>query len=221
MSTRTPKLGSPSRAVSLPGSQPRPEYVGKAAVAKMLGKSTRTVSRWITDGTFPKPVMLGSQTAWRLSDVVAWLDAQHAAERQGLIAAAVSDPSELPPEKLEDAIAALAGRLTGRNVTGFTIELSEEERAAALAANAAQLQNSLERLIAAYASLDVVRAWLVVCGLLPVLRPAAEKFLETITGVRVTQTQDEMRQLAIDIVDQAIEGKFVGPPAHPNHLPKP
>jgi predicted DNA-binding transcriptional regulator AlpA len=183
--------------------------LGKTAVAKMLGKSTRTVSRWITDGTFPKPVMLGSQTAWRLSDVLAWLDAQHAADRQGLIAAAVSDPAQLPPEKLEDAIAALAKRLTGREALGVTVALTPDERAA-LAANAdRQMHALLDAALDGVAGLSTLESVVLVSAIFPKMREALAPTL-TASGFDVNMPDSEWRSLALRLIESALESVEVG-----------
>lgn len=63
----------------------------------------------------------------------------------------------------------------------------------------------------AFARLDPVRGWIVVGGLIPALRPAADAFLQDMSGRVPSETQDELRALALDILDQAIEGEFVGP----------
>jgi predicted DNA-binding transcriptional regulator AlpA len=48
-----------------------PVYVGFTEVCRMLGRSRRTLQRWIRDKIFPAPVMVGPHTArWRLAAVV-------------------------------------------------------------------------------------------------------------------------------------------------------
>jgi predicted DNA-binding transcriptional regulator AlpA len=45
----------------------------------MIGVSDKTIWKWIKQGTFPTPVKLSdSITAWKLSEVQAWLQAQGA-----------------------------------------------------------------------------------------------------------------------------------------------
>jgi hypothetical protein len=53
--------------------------------------------------------------------------------------------------------------------------------------------------------------WLVVGGLIPALRPAADAFLKNMHGTAPRETQAELRALAIDILDQALGGEFVRP----------
>ncbi|UNU72907.1 AlpA family transcriptional regulator [Moraxella nasovis] len=44
-------------------------------VCKMVGLSKSTIYGWIKQGKFPKPIKLStSMSAWRNSDVLAWLD---------------------------------------------------------------------------------------------------------------------------------------------------
>jgi excisionase family DNA binding protein len=54
-----------------------PQLIGVAAIAELMGVSTRQVYRMVHKGTFPKPVThIGRYTRWRSSDYTAWLTAQ-------------------------------------------------------------------------------------------------------------------------------------------------
>ncbi len=77
--------------------------------------------------------------------------------------------------------------------------------------SAEEREQGAQALADAFARLDVVRAWIVVGGLFPVLRPAADRFLENMTGLKPRETQDELRALALDLLDQAISGEMVEP----------
>jgi len=49
-------------------------------VTGLLGASPATVYRWVREGAFPAPILIGPRAArWRLSDVQAWLAARPAA----------------------------------------------------------------------------------------------------------------------------------------------
>ena len=44
-------------------------------VREMTGLSTSTIYRWMTEGTFPKQIQLGSRSVvWLESDVTKWMD---------------------------------------------------------------------------------------------------------------------------------------------------
>ncbi|WP_071820855.1 helix-turn-helix transcriptional regulator [Parasynechococcus marenigrum] len=46
---------------------------------EMTGLSTSTIYRWMTDGTFPKQIQLGSRSVvWNERDVIDWMNAQNA-----------------------------------------------------------------------------------------------------------------------------------------------
>ncbi|CAE08175.1 helix-turn-helix transcriptional regulator [Parasynechococcus marenigrum] len=45
----------------------------------MTGLSISTIYRWMTDGTFPKQIQLGSRyDVWNERDVIDWMNAQNA-----------------------------------------------------------------------------------------------------------------------------------------------
>ena len=47
-----------------------------ADVAERIGVHRNTVYNWVKDGVFPQPVALGALTRWKLSEVLAWIEAR-------------------------------------------------------------------------------------------------------------------------------------------------
>ena len=194
-----------------------PSFVGREEFARALGISTKTLQRMVNDGGFPRPTRLSpNRVGWSVSIVRTHLESRI----QGVTQLAVTDPAKLKPDDVADALqqlgarhaSALAGRpIAPEDIVGLTVKLTDEQRQAVADAATDQLQAAGDTITAALATLDPVRAWLVVAGLLPTLRPAADKFLQTITGVAPKETPAQMRALAVDIVDQALSGEFVGP----------
>ena len=56
-----------------------PRFIRLPQVLEMTGLSISTIYRWMTDGTFPKEIQLGSRYAvWHERDVIDWMNAQNA-----------------------------------------------------------------------------------------------------------------------------------------------
>ena len=56
-----------------------PRFIRLPQVLEMTGLSTSTIYRWMTDGTFPKQIQLGSRyDVWNERDVIDWMNAQNA-----------------------------------------------------------------------------------------------------------------------------------------------
>ena len=54
-----------------------PRFIRLPQVLEMTGLSTSTIYRWMTDGTFPKQIQLGSRSVvWNERDVIDWMNAQ-------------------------------------------------------------------------------------------------------------------------------------------------
>jgi excisionase family DNA binding protein len=49
--------------------------LGPSEVAILLGISERTLTRWVQQGRFPKPVTFGRARHWEKTTVQAWIDA--------------------------------------------------------------------------------------------------------------------------------------------------
>jgi len=197
-----------------------PRYVGYSEIAEATGIEKHTIQRLMKAGKFPKPDALPTKAnRWRLSVVTTWLEQRNAEQIATLNDSAETDPSKLRDDQVGDAIQALGARLASlhgdkiapEDIVGVTRKLTNDEREALQRNADAQLQERYDAIADAFARLDVIRAWLVVAGLLPSLRPAADRFLETIAGLRPAETPEEMRALAIDILDQALDGNFVNP----------
>jgi predicted DNA-binding transcriptional regulator AlpA len=47
--------------------------LSKKDVADVLGKSTRTIDRWIREGKFPPGMMKCGRPYWLLKDVESWI----------------------------------------------------------------------------------------------------------------------------------------------------
>jgi predicted DNA-binding transcriptional regulator AlpA len=61
----------------------REETTRSVASPGRLGISSRTLSRWVADGTFPAPHYLGTQRKWWLAEVAAW-EAEHTSRPEAL-----------------------------------------------------------------------------------------------------------------------------------------
>jgi predicted DNA-binding transcriptional regulator AlpA len=191
-----------------------PKLVGYRELHDAWGFSRKQLERMQADGRFPRAMHItgagGNRRAWELQQVLDWLEAQ----RVRVTNLAVTDPSKLKPEELDTALANTVAELARRK--GFDVP-DGSVMAVHTPLTAEQLAAIHERaaraLADAFARLDPVRAWLVVGGLIPALRQVADRFLENMTGAKPSETQDGLRALAIDILDQAIGGEFVGPAA--------
>lgn len=58
--------------------QPTARYVRlKRLIAEYVPVSEATIWRWVTEGTFPKPIKLHDRvTAWLVKDVESWLESK-------------------------------------------------------------------------------------------------------------------------------------------------
>ena len=57
------------------GNRAQPPFLRFPEVREMTGLSTNTIYRWMTEGTFPKQIQLGSRSVvWLESDVTKWMD---------------------------------------------------------------------------------------------------------------------------------------------------
>jgi predicted DNA-binding transcriptional regulator AlpA len=195
-----------------------PRYVGYAEIAEATGIERHTIQRLMKSGKFPKPDALPTkENRWRLAVVSDWLEQRNAEQIAALSDSAVTDPAKLKPEQVVDALRTLSARFAAINgidlapddILGFTYKLTDEQRAA-LTRQAGEASSSF---CEAFGRLDPIRALLVVGGLMPVLRPMVDSFLEKMVGVRPGESHEELRDLAVDILCQSKEGEFVGPPA--------
>ena len=54
-----------------------PRFLRLPEVLEMTGLSTSTIYRWMTEGTFPRQIQLGSRSVvWLESAVVKWMEDQ-------------------------------------------------------------------------------------------------------------------------------------------------
>ena len=52
-------------------------------LCKLLGRSSYTITRWVKECNFPKPIRITEQSyAWRVVDVERWIDARERARRK-------------------------------------------------------------------------------------------------------------------------------------------
>ena len=59
----------------MPKQTTAPRFLRLPEVQEMTGLSTSTIYRWMTEGTFPKQIQLGSRSVvWLESDVTKWMD---------------------------------------------------------------------------------------------------------------------------------------------------
>jgi prophage regulatory protein len=56
--------------------EPQPLSVSIDRVEKMIGLSKTTIYRMISDGEFPKPIMVGRRALWPVSRLNEWLKRQ-------------------------------------------------------------------------------------------------------------------------------------------------
>jgi predicted DNA-binding transcriptional regulator AlpA len=197
-----------------------PRYVGYVEIAEATGMDKRQIQRLMARGKFPKPDGIPTkENRWRLSVLLEWLAARNAEQMAAISDLAVTDPAQLKPEQLDAALSSVFtewARRKGHDLPdGALVTViappTDEQRAAVQRTAAEEAEKSSKALTDAFARLDQVRGWLVVGGLIPTLRPAADRFLENMVGLAPTETQEELRALAIDILDQAIGGEFAGP----------
>jgi prophage regulatory protein len=52
---------------------PQYQFLSMKDLKQLLGKSAPSIYRWISEGSFPRPVKLGGNSSgWRLSDYEGW-----------------------------------------------------------------------------------------------------------------------------------------------------
>lgn len=184
-----------------------PRLFGYAALERIYGWKRRTLENAVREGKLRKPFYVGKVASWYAKDIDDYL----ARLRGDLEELAVSDPSKIAPEQLESALGGLAERWADqRNLNlppGSYVSINTP-----LAADQVEqhLRAANDTLADAFARLDVTRGCLVVGGLIPALRPITDRVLENMHRLKPSETQDELRALAIDILDQATTGEFVG-----------
>jgi predicted DNA-binding transcriptional regulator AlpA len=44
-------------------------------VGDLVGRSSRTIERWVKDGILPRPLMVNGRSNWRRSSIDEWLQA--------------------------------------------------------------------------------------------------------------------------------------------------
>ena len=183
------------------------------------GWGRRTIENAVRAGKLRRPMMTGKRAAWTADDIDDYL----ARLRGDLEALAIDSPTDVPEHKIADALQQLTSRLASamghriapEAVSGFTFRPTDEQLAAAAGAAVSDAETSTVDFCDMFGRLDAVRALLVAGGLMPILRPVVDQCLTQMTGQAPTQTADELRELAVDIVLQSKEGEFVGPPATP------
>ncbi len=192
-----------------------PRLFGYAALERHYGWRRRTIENAMRKGLLCRPAYYGKRAYWTAEQVDDYLRRL----RDDRARVAVSAPDDIAPERIEDAFDVLAERwaekrgvdLPPGSYVSINTPLTADQAAQHASAAADDSQKAAQALAEAFARLDPVRVWLVVGGMIPALRPAADAFLKNMTGLAPSETQDELRALALDILDQAIGGEFVGP----------
>jgi len=185
-----------------------PRLFGYAALERIYGWKRRTLENAVNAGKLRKPFYVGKVAHWYARDIDDYLGRL----RGDLEDLAVSSPDKIAPENIEPALGVLAARLaTARGIDlppGSFVSVNAPVTADQLAQHVSAAN---DQLAAAFAQLDINRACLVVGGLMPVLRPVTDRVLLNNTGIANAFTDEDLRALAIDIIDQALGGEFVGP----------
>ncbi len=185
-----------------------PRLFGYAALERIYGWKRRTLENAVNAGKLRKPFYVGKVAHWYARDIDDYLGRL----RGDLEDLAVNSPDKIAPENIEPALGVLAERLAAARGIDLPPGSFVSVNAPMTTEQAAQHASAANDALAdAFARLDPVRGWLVVGGLMPALRPAADAFLKNMHGAVPSETQAELRALAIDILDQAISGEFVGP----------
>lgn len=74
MSVHTSKSSNSANAVIDPHHDRPPEaLVSRKFIEKLTGFSRSTLDRYLADGRFPTPVMVGRKRRWYYGDVINWL----------------------------------------------------------------------------------------------------------------------------------------------------
>ena len=73
------RLWKPAPLIDAPSSGPR--LLRMKGVKDKVGFGQATIYRWMQEGTFPRPLNVGHGSAWRESDIDAWIAAR-LAERE-------------------------------------------------------------------------------------------------------------------------------------------
>lgn len=160
------------------------KYVGYAAIREAFGVAPRTVQDMVRKGEFPQPVRLpgrvGGPASFRVDEVTAWDQARQTHRRTHLQALAVTNPSDLAPDELEDKARDLAAealsKRTGKPVDPLAVSLHLTQQLTA--EEFVELQRKEHRLrAAALRQLSANDAAVVAAALLPTLTPVLARGL--------------------------------------------
>lgn len=77
------------------------QHIRLKRLARLLDVSPKTVGRWVREGKFPKPIYIGGEPRWRVTEVAVFLEKQKSADetKEG-ISALEGCPTEDKPEHL-------------------------------------------------------------------------------------------------------------------------
>jgi predicted RNA-binding protein with PUA-like domain len=194
-----------------------PSIFGYEELERIYTWKRRTLENAVARGLLRKPFYVGKKAFWYGSDIDSYL----ARLRGELETLAVTAPDEIPAAQIEPAMSLLAERWAkqhgievqpGAHVS-LSVPLTDAQKAAVQRTAAEEQAKSVGTLTDAFGRLDIDRACLVAGGLMPVLRSVTDRILQNKNGIENNVPQDELRALALDILEQAVEGKFAGPNA--------
>ena len=154
-----------------------PRFVGRAEVAEALGYSVKTLSREIQRGHVPRPVQLSpNRVGWPIEVIQHLLQSRIARVTEQ----AVSDPSKLKAEPIENAVAREMTRQLGEDVHpddvifGAIRQLSKDDAEDAVLLHWLALWYALEE---RFGQLSQNESLAVTYGLFPAMRQLLDKLV--------------------------------------------
>jgi len=168
-----------------------PRYVGYVEIAEATGLDRRQIQRLMAQSKFPRPDGIPTkENRWRLSVIVDWLEQRNAEQIAAISDRAVTDPSKLEPEQLEDVLSGALTELARR----AGVELPS---GSLVSVNVPVTSGDLARL-------GQVPAMVVAAGLMPALLPIARHVCGDHADALLGGTDDDRRAVAMSIVNQQL-----------------
>ncbi|MCC7251619.1 AlpA family phage regulatory protein [Hyphomicrobium sp.] len=168
-----------------------PRYVGYVEIAEATGLDRRQIQRLMARGKFPKPDGIPTkENRWRLAVIVEWLEQRNADQIAAISDRAVTDPTTLKAEQLQDVISDAATELA--------------RRAGVALPTGSFVSVNVPLTADAFAQLEQVPAMLVAAGLMPVLLPIAQHLCGDHADALLGGTDEDRRAVAIGILNQQL-----------------
>lgn len=189
-----------------------PRYIGYSEIADATGMDKRQIQRLMAQGKFPRPDGIPTkENRWRLSVVNEWFALRNGEQMARLSELAVSDPSKLKPDELDDAFSNMASEWARRHdlslpdgsYVSVNTPMTSEQNAAAQQAASEANERVASALFEALGKLDQVRGMVVMAGLVPSLLPIARHLCGDKADELLGVTEEERHKVAVALIEES------------------